>query len=207
MKSKRIDYCPAELEWIEQHKELPRKEAHRMFRETFKRVDVSLANYNGLCKRKGWMTGRTGQYAKDAQAWNKGKKMPFNPNSAKTQFKAGHQPHNTNYLGHERVSKDGYVEISIYDEKMKGNFKRRYALKHRWLWEQKHGPLPKGMCLKCLDGDKTNTNPENWAAIPRAMLPRLSGVYGRGYEQADQTLKPLIMTVTKLEHQAREKTK
>jgi hypothetical protein len=31
------------------------------------------------------------------------------------------------------------------------------------------------MALKCLDGNKQNTDPSNWEAVPRALLPRLAG--------------------------------
>lgn len=204
MKGTAVRYSETELWWIENHKELPRREAHQLYLTTFARPDVSFQNYKALCKRKGWLTGRTGQYVPGAVPANKGKKMPFNPNSARTQFKAGQLPHNTKYLGHERVSKDGYVEISVKETNPHTGYERRYVLKHRWLWEQEHGPLGQGVCLKCLDGDKQNTDPSNWEAVPRALLPRLNGRFGRGYDYAEPEVKPLIMATAKLAHKARE---
>ena len=44
---------------------------------------------------------------------------------------------------------------------------------------------------------------ENWEAIPRALLPRLNGKYGRDYEKAPAALKPVILNIAKLEHAAR----
>lgn len=35
------------------------------------------------------------------------------------------------------------------------------------------------------------------------LLPRLNGIYGRGYDKAPGELKPVIMAVSKLEHKAR----
>ena len=70
------------------------------------------------------------------------------------------------------------------------------------LWEQAHGPVPDGMALKCL-GEKTNTDPANWVLVPRALLPRLNGRFGRGYDDAPAELKPAIMAVAKLEHGVR----
>jgi hypothetical protein len=64
--------------------------------------------------------------------------------------------------------------------------------------------LPEGMCLKCLDNDKTNTDLSNWELIPRALLPRLDGRFGRGYKDAPPELRPTIMVISKLEHKARE---
>jgi hypothetical protein len=37
------------------------------------------------------------------------------------------------------------------------------------------------------------------------VLPRLSGRFGRGYDDAPSELKPTIMAVAKLEHQLRQK--
>nr|WP_282576146.1 HNH endonuclease [Sinorhizobium meliloti] len=52
--------------------------------------------------------------------------------------------------------------ISIDQKNPHTGFERRYVLKHRYLWEQKNGPLPAGTRLRCLDGDRQNTDPSNW---------------------------------------------
>ncbi|UFF43090.1 HNH endonuclease [Pseudosulfitobacter pseudonitzschiae] len=83
--------------------------------------------------------------------------------------------------------------------------KTRPVHKHRWLWEQQNGPVPKGMVLKCLDGDKTNTDPSNWEPIPQALLPRLNGRFGRGYDAAPAEIKPTLLATAKLEHAVRLK--
>ncbi|WP_316978020.1 HNH endonuclease signature motif containing protein [Shumkonia mesophila] len=199
-----IPYSTAELDFIEARRAMIRRELHALFVETFGRTDVSPQNFKALCSRKGWSTGRTGQFPKGHVPANKGQPMPYNPNSARTRFKKGQLPRNTRYAGHERVSKDGYVEISIEETNPHTGFERRYVLKHRWLWEKKNGPVPVGMALKCLDGNRQNTDPSNWKPIPRAMLPRLGGRYGRGYDAAPAEVKPSIMAVAELEHRARQ---
>jgi hypothetical protein len=207
MKGTPILYTPHQLAFIKRRKKMCRRELYAAFVLAFpRRRNVSIANLTALCKRKGWFTGRNGCFEKGAIPANKGKKMPFNPNSARTQFKKGNLPHNTNYLYHERVSKDGYVEISVDQTNPHTGFERRYVLKHRWLWEQKHGPVPEGMCLKC-QRDRLNTDPANWQLVPRALLPRLNGRFGRGYDAAPNDLKPTILAVAKLEHQVRDRTK
>lgn len=75
---------------------------------------------------------------------------------------------------------------------------------HRWLWEQRHGPIPDGHALKSLDGNKLNTDPSNWELVPRGLLPRLNGIHGRDYDAAPAEMKPTIMAVAKLAHRLAE---
>jgi hypothetical protein len=204
MKGHHITYSEAELAWIKAHAQGLRRVVHAQFQEAFGRYDVNLSNYASICKRMGWLTGRTGRYEKGAVPLNKGQKMPFHPNSARTRFQKGQSPRNTKWLGHERVSKDGYVEISIAETNPHTGYERRYVLKHLHLWKQANGPLPKGHCLKCLDGNKQNTDPSNWEAVPRALLPKLAGRWGHSYDAAPAELKPTLLAVAKLQHKVRE---
>jgi len=204
MKGRRIDYIPEELAWIEARKDWPRRQLHSGFCFMFGRKDVNFGAFKNLCWRKGWFTGRTGHFDAGQTPANKGKKMPYNPKSAATRFKKGQEPHNTKFLGHERLSKDGYVEISVEETNPHTGYHRRYVLKHRWLWEQANGPVPEGHRLKCLDGDKTNTDPSNWEPLPYAMAPLLNGIHGRGYDAAPAELKPTILAIAKLQHKARQ---
>jgi len=190
--------------FIKRRKKMRRRELYRAFVKAFQRSDVSFDAFKNLCTRKGWMTGCDGRFEKGIVPANKGKTMPYNPNSARTQFKKGSLPPNTKWLGHERLSKDGYVEISVKQTNPHTGFERRYVLKHRWLWEQMHGPVPEGMALKC-KGDRLNCDPSNWELVSRGLLPRLNGRFGRGYDNAPSELKPTIMAVAKLEHQLRRR--
>lgn len=208
MKGQSIEYSAEELAWIEAHREWPRAKAHAAFRDCFGREDVSAANYTALCKRKGWMTGRSGQFSKGQDPHNKGKPMPFNENSARTRFKKGNRTGRANErykpIGSERLSKDGYWERKVHD----GNpIQSRWQGVHLIRWEEVNGTLPEGHCLKCLDGDRTNTDPCNWTAIPRALLPRLSGRWNVPYDTAPAELKPAILTTAKLAHAVRERRK
>lgn len=207
MKGRAIRYSQAEMTWLERNRTMVISDYHSAFVARFGRNDVSAGNLHALRKRKGWKTGRTGYFEKGQDPHNKGK--PFNPpGSEKGRFKKGNLPHNTHYLGHERVSKDGYVEISVDETNPHTGFERRYVLKHRWLWEQMNGPVPEGMALKCLDGDKANTDPSNWKLIPRALLPRLSGGrWHKPYEAYEPEIRPTVLTVAELEHAARTKRK
>ena len=199
-------FSAAEIAWLRNNCAMKIQDYHRAFCAQFDRADVSAHQLYQLRKRKKWKTGRDGRFNKGSVPWSKGKKIGNNPGSARTQFKAGQLPLNTKYEGHERVASRGYVEISVKETNPHTGFERRYVLKHRWLWERMHGPIPDGMVLKC-KGDQLNTDPSNWELVPRGLLPRLNGKSGRGYDDAPAELKPTIMAVAKLEHQLRAVTK
>lgn len=210
MKGHPIRYSAEELAWLEANRLMVISDYARAFAERFGR-DIAAHALHALRKRKGWKTGRTGCFPKGNEPFNKGKPHPTRGRAAETQFKRGGLPHNTKWLGHERVSKDGYVEISIAATNPHTGFNRSYVLKHRYLWEQANGPLPSETVLKCLDGNKQNTAPSNWEAVPRALLPRLAGGnrYRRvlAYDDAEPEVRPSILAIAKLEHRARKARK
>jgi len=152
--------------------------------------------------RRGDNVGAAHRFTKGQTPANKGLRRPgWTAGRMKdTQFKKGerrgvavnlYKP-----IGAERLSKDGYLERKIHDGLP---LQSRWKAVHRIRWEELNGPVPKGMALKCL-GDKRNTDPSNWESVPRAILPRLNGRFGRGYDHSPAELKPTIMAVAKLEH-------
>lgn len=202
MKGRHLEYLPEELAWLEENRAMPRADLHAAFCFRFGRGDVTAKNIKALCTRKGWATGRTGCFSQGQKPHNKGKAMPFHPNSAATRFKPGATPPNHRPMGSERIGKGGYIEIKVPVANPYTGHATRFMHKHRWCWEQANGPLPKGMALKCLDGDRTNTDAANWEAIPRSLLPRLSGRWRIPYDAAEAEVKPVLMALAKLEHAA-----
>lgn len=212
MKGKKITYSAAELAWVKANATLPKAELHSGFVARFGRNDVSVDNLKALRTRKGWRTGRTGQFAKGDTPPNKGKtcapgKGGNHPRARATQFKAGNKPANRRPLWSERIDVYGYVEIKVPVTNPYTKAKTRFMHKHRYLWEQANGPLPKGKALKCLDGNRLNTDPENWIAVPRGMLPRLNNKHGRAYDKAPDAVKPTVMAVATLEHAITTRTR
>lgn len=208
MKGHNIPYSATEMAWLEANRLMVISEYHRAFCEAFNRYDVSAANLHSLRKRKEWKTGRTGCFEKGQEPVNKGRQCEEgrggrHPNARRTQFKKGQEPHNTNYLGHERVSKDGYIEISVDEPNPYTGYERRYVLKHRWLWEQANGPVPDGFFLKCVDDNKQNCDPSNWQLMPRATLPYLNGHRGFNYSAAAPEVRPVILALARLKHAAK----
>lgn len=208
MKGKWISYSAEERAWLQENCTLPVTAYHAAFCERFGRTDVAATNLHAFRKRHGWSTGRTGRFEKGQVPANKGKAMPYHPNSAATRFKPGSRTGRANELykpiGTERVSKDGYRERKVHDGLP---MQSRWQLVQRIEWEAVHGPVPECHALKCLDGNKLNTDPSNWEAVPRGVLARLNG--GRhkrrlAYDQAEPEVKPIVMAIAKLEHAAHE---
>lgn len=205
MKGKPVRYSADELAWIEEHREMRLPDLHRFFVMFFDRSDVSADAIKALRTRKGWKTGRTGCFERGQASWNKGLHYTA-PGSEKGWFRKGerrgvavklYKP-----IGTERLSKDGYLERKIHDGMP---LQSRWRAVHLVNWEAVNGPLPKGICLKCLDGERSNLAPDNWEAIPRALLPRLNGGKGRrlAFDDAEPAIKPAIMAIAKLQHGAR----
>jgi len=96
--------------------------------------------------------------------------------SVATEFKKGHRPVNSDSVGTEkktssRPGKDpGYWKVKIAEPNV-------WKFKHRYLWEQAHGPIPKGRALIFIDSNENNCTLENLALLTRAELATLNHQY------------------------------
>ena len=205
-----------EIAWLSENRTLAVADYRAGFVAAFPtRTDVDEGKLHALRKRRGWKTGRTGQFAPGQAPVNKGRRCPEgvggrHPNARRTQFRKGQAPLNTKWLGHERVSDDGYVMISVAETNPHTGYERRYVLKHVHLWEAANGPVPDGFCLKCLDADRTNCDPANWALVPRGVLPRLNG--GRAtrvmaYDDASPEVRPTLLAMAMVEQRVADARK
>lgn len=99
--------------------------------------------------------------------WNKGLKQKdyMSPekieNTKKTRFKKGQDPHNTQPVGYERLSKDGYIEIKVRHLKNGDSNNKNFEFKHRIIYEKNYGLIPEGMIVEFLDGNNRNFDPHN----------------------------------------------
>ena len=139
------------------------KEIQQEFISTFG-WEISLSQVKGSIKRYNLNTGRTGRFVKGQVSHNKGQKMsPEIYEKCKgTMFKKGNTPHNHRPVGSERISKDGYVEIKIAEP-------RKWMFKHRYIWEQANGKIPRSHIVIFRDNDRTNVALENLMLIPRSV--------------------------------------
>lgn len=209
MKGRAIPYSAEEMAWLEDNRLLPIADYYAGFAAAFERADVTAINLHSLRKRKGWKTGRTGQFVKGQAPLNKGKRCApgqggRHPNAQRTHFKPGVRQGIAGSLykpiGTERVSREGYRERKIHDGMP---LQSRWRAVHLIEWETANGPIPKGHCLKCLDGDRSNTDPSNWKLIARGLLPRLNGgkaTKGVPYDSAPPELKPTVLALAELGH-------
>ncbi len=99
--------------------------------------------------------------------------------SQATEFKPGNRPVNWKPVGSERISKDGYVEVKVAEP-------RTWRQKHVVIWEQLHGPRPKGYAVIFADGNKLNLVSDNLLLVTRHTLLVLNRL-GLLYKNADLT--------------------
>lgn len=125
--------------------------------------DITLSQIKGYIGRNRLNTGRTGRFVKGQIPPNKGKKMsPECYEKCKaTMFQKGNMPNNHRPVGSERITKDGYIEIKVEEPS-------KWMLKHRYIWEQKHGKIPDKHILIFRDNDKTNIALDNLLLISRS---------------------------------------
>lgn len=177
-----IGYSIDELVFIEARKALPRKQLHIDFIKKFKRDDVSAINLKALCKRKGWMTGRTGCFDKghvpDPKCFiNKG------PN--KTSFKKGTKPHNWRPVGSTRVNSIGYLQIKTAEPKT-------WEDMHILIWSEANGEIPHNHCVSFKDGNTLNCVLDNLELISRNTLLHINKLQPKHYpKEMQQVLRTM----------------
>ena len=144
---------------------------------------------------RGITCGRSGRFEKGNKPWNSGTKGLTGANISS--FRKGCVHPKLKPIGSERIdTKDGYIYIKIAEPDPYTGFPTRYKQKHVHVWEQRHGPVPKGMVVAFRDSDRLNVDPENLMLISRAELLRLNK---HGYKDVPAELKPSVLALAKLE--------
>jgi hypothetical protein len=179
----------------------PSSTSQRAKKLGLKKSEEYLASEDACRLRRGDNVGAAFRFSKGHAPANKGMRRPgWAPGRmADTQFKKG-TSRNAMPIGHERII-DGYRYTKVSDVSFVPytvNWKPTHALR----WIEINGPVPEGHCLKSLDGDRLNTDPANWIAISRAMLPLLNGRHRTSYDAAPTELKPTLLAIAKVQHAA-----
>lgn len=127
--------------------------------------------------------GSSTRFKPGQDPWNKGKKgYTAGGRSAETQFKPGEKPHTWNPIGHERITRDGYLERKLTDT---GVTRNDYVAVHRLIWEEANGRIPKGHVVVFKDKNPRNLTIENLEMISRADLARRNTIHRYPKEIAD----------------------
>jgi hypothetical protein len=185
-------YTPEQIAWLKDNRpKLAGKDLAGQFNRRFG-VSINLSALLAFCKRKGFAAGRDGRFTTGHDAWNKG--LTGLHLSPATEFKPRRLPHNWLPVGSWRLNKDGYRELKTAEPKT-------WRPVHVLIWEQRHGPVVKGMCIIFRDGDKNNLAIDNLAQVSRSELARLNK---NGYGKLHPDIKPVFLTLTRLEVKARE---
>lgn len=128
-------------------------------------LNLGVNQIRAYMKNHGLKNGLNMQFKPGNASFNKGKKYPGQTN--KTSFKKGNKPINYRPVGSERVNVDGYIEIKVADS-------NKWRLKHRVIWEEANGPIPRGHALIFADSDKLNVSLDNLILVSRSQLARLN---------------------------------
>ena len=158
-------------------------------------------DFYSFCRKKGDAPNAT-SFKKGHVPANKGKKGIHYAGCEKSWFKKGHVPKNHKPVGSERIdSKDGYVLIKVAEP-------NKYVLKHRWIWEQAYGPIPKNHNIIFLDGNKQNICLENLKMVSRReqLVMNRKGLFfdNRETTSAGHNIAKLLVGVAQAEEAIRK---
>ena len=108
--------------------------------------------------------------------WNKGTHFVAAGRSGETRFKKGNLPHTWRPIGTDRLSKEGYLQVKLYDT---GCTRRDYIPVHHLVWELHRGPIPAGFRVTFKDGNKTRIAIDNLALVSIADMMRRNSYHTR----------------------------
>jgi hypothetical protein len=134
-------------------------------------------------------SGLDGQFKTGDTPVNKGTKGLYNVGGNKTSFKPGQSPLNYKPVGYERVDREGYVLVKVQDD---GPWHKRWRHKHKVVWEQAYGPIPKGHVVLFADQNRENIDLDNLILIPKSTLSTLNKK-GLLHSDADLTRTGIII--------------
>lgn len=136
------------------------KEITKLMNEKFNH-QLSEMQIKGVMFRNNLTTGTGGHFRKGSIPWNRGLKGYMGAN--KTSFKKGTIPPNYKPVGTERLAKDGYIEVKVKDP-------NKWELKHRLIYKEHHGEIPKGHNVIFADRDKRNFDIDNLILVSKAQM-------------------------------------
>lgn len=189
-------FSPVEIVWLAEN---VRGHGCRQLTEMFNRHfgrQVTVQQIKAACHNRGLSSGLTGHFPSGHRPWNTGVK--HSTGWSATRFQPGRMPPTYRPVGSERVdNKDGYLWVKIADPKT-------WRPKHLVIWEQAHGPVPKGHVVIFADGNRRNLDLDNLVIVTRAELAQLNK---NGLIAKDAELTRVGVGLTKLRLKVAERKK
>ena len=150
--------------------DIAKKLHHSIYSIRYKASELGLKKSREFLAQCGLLVASTegakaNQFTKGHEPQNKGKRIEEFMSaegierSSRTRFKKGARPHNRRDIGTEIPHADGYVYIKVDNGKP--------VLKHRYVWEQAHGPIPEGHNITFRDGNRQNCDIANLELLSR----------------------------------------
>ena len=183
--------------------------SHKEIAEEFNRRfddNIKVSTVKGYIANHKLNTGRTGRFEQGNTPWSKGRKM--SPEQYEkcmgTMFKAGERSKTREVVGTENVDKYGYTWVKVSDYQYDpANPRNNWKMKHRLVYEQAYGPIPEGIKIIFLDGDKTNFNLDNLAPVTSSTICRMNqnGLFSEDPEATKSgiAVAELITKISELE--------
>lgn len=130
---------------------------------------------------------------------NKGKKLPKEvyDKIKDTMFKDGQMPVNHREVGSERINVDGYIEIKVAEP-------NKWRPKHRVIWEQHNGAIPRGHNVQFKNHNPLDCRIENLYLISKADQLKYQNSYLARYPKELQDVIRLKGSINRQIHK-REK--
>jgi hypothetical protein len=169
-------------------KGLTNKELGDLINKTFG-LTITAKQINTWKKNHNVTSGLDFRFQKGDVPFNKGKKGLHNVGGNKTSFKKGQRSRNYKSVGFERIDRDGYTLVKVQDD---GPWHKRWRHKHKVVWEEKNGSIPKGYVILFADQNKRNFDLGNLILIKQRQLSVLN-TKGLLHNDADLTKTGLII--------------
>lgn len=198
------NYSPEFLELIAS---LRRKYDYETLLEILRRdynVTLRRTQLEGICKNHHILSGRTGRFALGNKPRSPAKmSIETRRKIQHTFFKPGNVSWNTQPLGTEIVSPDGYVMVKVSNAPgLKA--RERWRPKHHLIWEKAHGPIPAGHKVIFLDGDTGHFELSNLALVSAA---EHLAIVRRGLRFSDAELTRTGVNIVRLSRAVAGRTK
>jgi len=162
-------------------------------------LNLTTRQIRGWKKNHKTPSGYDTRWHKNHHPSNAGKRFPGRINAGC--WTKGHSPCNEKPAGY--ISDRGEY---MYIKTKEGHTKDCWMLLHRYVWEQAHGPVPKGMVITFKDGDSHNCSLDNLVLVTRPEHGVINMKYG-GTVKGQTELNTAIRTAAKLSLKIQEKKK